>query len=80
VQDHARGGCRDDLRDRGEVVDGFSGNRRRCGVVSEMPEALVRDQLSLMGDGDGCAGESALVNAGAQNVKGTLELFILMLE
>ena len=38
------------------------------------------DQLSLMSDGDGCAGKGALVDAGAQNVKRTLKLFILMLE
>ena len=80
VQDHAGGGCRNDLGDGGEIVDRFSGHRRRCGVISEMPEALVRDELSLMGDGDGCSGESALVDAGAKNVKGTLELFVLMLE
>ena len=49
-------------------------------VVSETPEAFVGDQLSLMGDGDGCAGKSALVDAGAQDVKGTLELFVLMVE
>jgi hypothetical protein len=31
-----------------------------------------------MGDGDGCSGESALVDAGAKDVKGTLELFVLL--
>ena len=37
------------------------------------------DQLSLVGDGDGCARKSALVDAGAKEVKGTLELFVLPL-
>ena len=40
----------------------------------------MRDKLSLMGDGHGCAGKSALVDAGAKDVKRTLELFVLMLE
>ena len=80
IQDHAGGGRRNDFGDRGEIVDRFSRNGRRRGIVSEMPEAFVRDQLSLMGDGDGCARKSALVDAGAKEVKGTLELFVLMAE
>ena len=80
IQDHAGGGCRNDLGDRCEIEDCFSGHGRRCGVVSEMPEALVRDQLSLVGNGDGRAGKSPLVNAGAQDVKGTLELAVLLAE
>ena len=35
------------------------------------------DELSLMRDGDGCSGESALGDAGAQDVKGTLKLLVL---
>ena len=45
-----------------------------------MPDAFVGDQLSLMGDGDSCAGESALVDAGAKDAKGTLELLVLTLK
>ena len=45
-----------------------------------MPESFVCDQLPLMDDGDGCAGEGALVDGGAQDVKGTLELLVLMPE
>ncbi|MCU1333825.1 MAG: hypothetical protein JWM08_2817 [Candidatus Angelobacter sp.] len=33
-----------------------------------------------MGDGNGRAGECALVDAAAKNGKGTLKLFILMME
>ena len=80
VQNHAGGGGGNDLGDRCQIVDRFSGYDRRCGVISEMPEALVGDELSLMNDGDSCSGESALVDAGKQDAKGTLELFVLMLE
>ena len=45
-----------------------------------MPEPLVRDKLSLMGDGDGRTGKSTLVDAQAKNVKRTLELFVLMVK
>src|SRR6185437_5012418 len=80
MQGHAGSGGRDDLGDRGEIVGCFSGHGRRCGVISEMPEAFVCDQLSLMDDGDGCAGEGALVDGGAQDVKGRLKLLVLMPE
>ena len=46
-----------------------------------MPEACCkRDQLALMSDGHGCTWKSALVDAGAKDVKRTPELFVLMLE
>ena len=80
VQDHAGGGCRNDFGDRGEIVDGFSGHGRRRGVISETPEAFVRDELSPMSDGDGCSGKAALVDAEAKNIKSTLELFVLPAE
>src|ERR1043166_10209342 len=77
VQDHAGWSGGDDLGYRGEIIDGFGSYGRGHCVISEMPEAFVGDQLSLMGDGDCCAGESALVDAGAKDVKSMLESLIL---
>jgi hypothetical protein len=80
IQDHAGGGGGNHLGDRGEIVDGFRSYGRGSCVVSEMPEAFVGDQLSLMSNGDGCSRESTLVNAGAQDGKGTLKLVVLPAE
>ena len=43
-----------------------------------MPETLVRDKFALVGDGNSRTGEGALVDAGTQDVKGALELFVLL--
>ena len=80
VQDHAGGSGGDDLGDRGQIVDRAGGHGRRCRVISEMPEAFMCDQLFLMSYSDGRAGKGALVDAGTQDGKGTLKLFVLMLE
>ena len=37
-------------------------------------------KFSPVSDGDGCSGESALIDAGAKDVKGTLELLVLLVE
>src|SRR5579864_1607746 len=80
IQNHAGRGGGKNLADRSQIVDRFSCYSRGRRFISEMPESLVRDQLSLMSDGDGYARESALVDAGSQDAKGTLELFVLMRE
>ena len=80
IQNHARGGGRKNLADRGQIVDRFSSYGRRCCVISEMPEALVRNELALMSNGYSCSGEGALLDAGTQDVKGTLKLVVLLAE
>ena len=40
----------------------------------------MSDQPSLVRDRDSCAGECPLLNAGAQDVKGVAELFVLAAE
>lgn len=45
-----------------------------------MPEALVRNELPLMNNADGSAGECPLLHAGAQDIKGALKLFVLAAE
>ena len=45
-----------------------------------MPETFEGDELSLMNHPDGCTGKSALRDAGAQDVKSMMELFVLPAE
>ncbi len=74
IQDHAGGGCGNDLRDRSEIVDGFGGHGRRRGVISEMPEALVRDQLALCAMATAAPGKARCCDAGAKNVERHAEI------
>ena len=80
MQDHTGRGGGDDFGDRGEIVNGFSGDGRRVRCVSEMPETFQGDQLTLMRDGNGCSGKRALRNAGLQNVESALKLLVLVAE
>ena len=45
-----------------------------------MPESFICDELAVVGNRDRRARESALLNAGAQNVKGAMKLFVLVVK
>ena len=78
VQNHAGRGGGNDFGDGGQIVNGASGYGRGSLFISKTPEAFVRDKFALVGDGNSRTGEGALVDAGTQDVKGALELFVLL--
>jgi hypothetical protein len=43
-----------------------------------MPETFMSDELAVVSYPHSCAGKCALGNAGAQNIKGALKLFVLI--
>ena len=80
MQKHADSGGGNHLGDRSQIINGVGGNGGRAGIVSEMPETFMRDELALVGNRNRGAGERTPLNAGAQDIKRTLKLCVLAAE
>jgi hypothetical protein len=80
VQDHASSGCGKGLGDRCQIVDGIGFDGGSIGRICKAPQTFQGNEFSLMSNGNGSAGECSLIDAGAQDIKGTVELLLLATE